>query len=273
MDSAKFPIPGLNHAPLIILWELTRAAGHCNVDLRHWDIAYKDAWLDQTKFRGQLANHPLFRGKGLPYACDSTAWKAAIDSFQSQDKAVTLSAELTFSSQETGPLFDFKLNPPKLELGHRLGRRFGADRFLEILVPSPSTRDIPAIVKYDDRALQKIVAWITEKPHYILGRNWSSFFVRSAKKVVKDSQAPQKSRNVFLERVYFVAVDGVGFCSSAYPGFVPPQEEATNLATRTKMRRYDLLNWALAVECNADQPVTKLFSRLALSNNPLQPKM
>ena len=233
-------------------------------------MSYKDAWLDQTKFRGQLSGHPLFLGKGLPYACDTAAWKAAIDTFHTQDKAVTLSAELSFSTQETGPLFDFKLHPPKLEFGHRLSRRFGADRFIEVLMPSPSSRDVPTIVKYDDQGLSKIVAWLTEKPHYILGRNWSAFFVRSAKKVVKDPQAPQKQRNVYLERIHLFAVDGISFCNPVSPGFIPPPEEASQLTTRTKMRRCDLLDWALAVEKNAEQPVTKLFSRLALSRSPLQ---
>ncbi|CAM1505132.1 Fc.00g107690.m01.CDS01 [Cosmosporella sp. VM-42] len=263
----KFPLPGLNQAPLIILWEITRAAIHCDVNLKHWDIEYKanDAWHDQDKFRGRLSTHHLFLGKGLPQRCDSAAWAAGLSSFSNQDKAVTLAAELLFSSEESGPLFQLKLQPPRLELGHRLSRRLGADRFIEIIMPSPTSRDVPAVVKYDDLSLEKIVKWISDKPHYFMGRSWSTFFTRSQRKSIKDPDLPNKTRNISQQRIYLFAIDGIHFRSPPSLGLIPPPEEATHPECRTKMRRCDLLNWALDVRRNANQTVHKLFARLAIS--------
>lgn len=267
IDLAQLPVPHLNNAPLLIIWELTRAAIHCDVDLRRWDLDYDSSWLDQTMFRGQLSTHRLFVGKGLPSACYSPAWTAASNSFQAHTKAVTLCAELTFSTKATGPLFDLKFRPPQLELNHRLGRRFGADRFLEVIIPSITSRDVPGILKNDDHGPEKVIKWLVSKPHYFLGRNWSAFFVANADIKIKDSQNPHKRRQVPRERVYFFATDGLKFRIPSTLGYVPPVEEGAQLDTRTKMSRSGLLEWALSlsVKVNSKQPVPKLFSRLALS--------
>ncbi|KAJ4169693.1 hypothetical protein NW754_005841 [Fusarium falciforme] len=95
------------------------------------------------------------------------------------------------------------------------------------------------------------------------GRTWVPFFTRDAKKTVKDPKPPHKSMTIMQERVYFFATDGINF---RLPGHqYPPQEEAISPGDRTKMRRCDLLNWAIGVERNCRQPVPKLFSRLALN--------
>ncbi|KAF4974034.1 hypothetical protein FZEAL_9027 [Fusarium zealandicum] len=261
----KFPIPGLNQAPIIILWELTRAAIHCQVDLAQWDLEYKptDAWHKQSKFRGQILNHRLFVGQGLPPACDTAAWEAALGSFASQDKTVALLAEFVYGTDESDPLYRLKLHSPRLELGHRLGRRFGADRFMEIIMPSPTSRDAPDIIKQDEQGPGKIIKWLTDSIHYFVGRSWVPFFTRGAKKTIKDSQPPHKTITIMQERVYFFATDGINF--GLPQDLFPSLEEAKSPAMRTKMRRSDLLNWAIGVERNASQPVPKLFSRLALS--------
>ncbi|KAM5351031.1 hypothetical protein ACJ41O_003754 [Fusarium nematophilum] len=261
----KFPIPGLNQAPLIILWELTRAAIYCNVDLSQWDLEYKptDGWHNQTRFRGQVLNHRLFVGQGLPPACDTMAWEASLSSFVLQDKSVALVAEFVYNTEDSGPLYRLKLHPPKLELGHRLARRFGADRFMEVVMPSPTSRDAPEIVKKDEQGAEKVIQWLTDTAHYFVGRSWVPFFTREAKKTAKDTQPPYKTITIMQERVYFFAADGISFRLPEHQ--FPPVEEARSLANRTKMRRCDLLNWAIGVERNARQSVPKLFSRLALS--------
>ncbi|KAL6354080.1 hypothetical protein LRP88_12413 [Fusarium phalaenopsidis] len=263
----KFPIPGLNHAPLIILWELTRAALHCQVDLSQWDIDYKpnDTWHDQSKFRGQiLLSHRLFVGQGLPPACERAAWDAALGTFAAQDKTVALLAELAYNTEDSGPLYRLKLQTPRLELGHRLARRFGADRFMEILMPSPTSRDAPDVIKQDEGGPNKVIRWLTDSSHYFVGRSWVPFFIRDAKKTVKDPKPPHKNMTIMQERVYFFATDGINFRLPDHQ--YPPQEEAISPGNRTKMRRCDLLNWAIGVERNCRQPVPKLFSRLALSD-------
>ncbi|KAF5021303.1 hypothetical protein F66182_6701 [Fusarium sp. NRRL 66182] len=263
----KFPIPGLNQAPLIILWELTRAALHCRVDLSHWDLEYKpvDSWHDQTKFRGQILNHRLFVGQGLPAACDRVVWDAAFGSFASQDKTVVLAAEFLYNTDVSGPLYRLKLRPPRFELGHRLARRFGADRFMEIIMPSPTSRDALDIIKQDEQGPNKVIKWLTDSTHHFVGRSWVPFYTREAKnkKTNKDALLQTKPTTVIQERVFFFATDAISFRLPEYQ--FPLPEEATSLSHRTKMRRCDLLNWAIGVERNASQPVPKLFSRLALS--------
>ncbi|KAF7551170.1 hypothetical protein G7Z17_g5199 [Cylindrodendrum hubeiense] len=260
-----FPVPGLNQAPFIILWELTRAAIHCNVDLAQWDLEYKpnDAWHNQTKFRGKVVSHPLFVGKGLPPPCDANSWAAGLGNFNANGKTLTLSVDLAYSAEESGPLFRPKLHPPKLELGHRLSRRFGADRFMEVTLPSPYGKDTPSIIKKDIEGPEKIIQWLTDKLHYFVGRSWAPFYTRDVKKTIKDPQPPHKTRNIYQERVQFFAVDGISF--RLPQSQFPPPQEASCLSARTKMKRSDLLGWALNIENNTNQPVPKLFSRLALS--------
>ncbi|WZH44240.1 RNA dependent RNA polymerase-domain-containing protein [Fusarium acuminatum] len=261
----KFPIPGLNQAPLIILWELTRAALYCRVDLSEWDLEYKqdDTWRDQVKFRGQIVRHRLFVGQGLPPACDRVVWDAAFGSFTSQDRTIVLAAEFVVNTDDTGPLYRLKLQPPRLEFGHRLARRFGADRFMEVIMPSPTSRDAPEIIKQDPQGSEKVIRWLTDKPHYFAGRHWASFYNRETKRTAKDPQPPHKTITIMQERVYFFATDGNNF--RLPEDQFPSQEEAKTPERRTKMRRSDLLTWAINVEGNASQPVPKLFSRLALS--------
>ncbi|KAM0345777.1 hypothetical protein ACHAPU_006130 [Fusarium lateritium] len=261
----KFPIPGLNHAPLIVLWELTRAALHCRVDLSEWDVEYKhdDSWRDQAKFRGQIFRHRLFLGQGLPPACDRVVWDAAFESFTSQDKTIVLAAEFVVNTDNSGPLYRLKLQPPRLELGHRLARRFGADRFMEIIMPSPTSRDAPEIIKQDAQGADKVIRWLTDNLHYFVGRHWAPFYNREAKRTAKDPRPPHKTITIMQERVYFFATDGNNFRPPENQ--FPLQEEAKSPEYRTKMRRSDLLNWAIDIEGNALQSVPKLFSRLALS--------
>ncbi|GKT99639.1 unnamed protein product [Fusarium langsethiae] len=261
----KFPIPRLNQAPLIILWELTRAALHCHVDLSEWDLEYKpdQTWHDQTNFRALIFRHRLFIGAGLPQPCDRVVWNAAFESFALYDKNVVLAAEFIVNTEDSGPLYRLKLQPPRLELGHRLARRFGADRFMEIIMPSPTSRDAPDVIRNDEQGVDKVIRWLNDNLHYFLGRSWSPFYNRGTSKSVKDPRPPHKSLTIMQERVYFFATDGNNFRlpESQFPSL----EEATSLGYRTKMRRSDLLNWAINVEGNALQPVPKLFSRLALS--------
>ncbi|KAL7960432.1 RNA dependent RNA polymerase domain-containing protein [Trichoderma compactum] len=265
----KLPIPALTHAPLAVIWEITRAALHCKVSLDEFDLLYEpnDSWHDQSSLRDAISRHHLFHGQSLPPSSDSVAWHTALGDFQTKVKTVTLSADLVYNQNSTGPLYSLRLHPLKLELGHRLARRFGADRFLEITIPSPSwswsaDEEQPNVLKEDPRSLEKIVDWLTKPEHYFLGRTWKPFFVRS----VKGKKISGVNRNTSVERVYFFACDGNNFRPSAADG-ISPLAEALETKARTKMKLSGLLKWAIGIdnELNSEQPVTKLFSRLALS--------
>ncbi|RFU75765.1 hypothetical protein TARUN_6524 [Trichoderma arundinaceum] len=264
----KLPHPELTEAPLAVIWEITRAALHCNVSLDQFDLLYEasDSWHNQNSLRDSVSRHPLFHGKSLPQSSDSGAWQTALGDFQTKVRTVTLSAELVYNQESTGPLYSLRLHPLKLELGHRLARRFGADRFLEITIPSPSmpADDEPDLLKEDrGGSLKRIVDWLTKSRHYFLGRSWKPFFVRS----VKGKKASGTNKSTALDRIYLFACDGNNFRNPIAPDDVPPLEEAFEIRTRTKMRLSGLLRWAIGIdnERNSEQPVTKLFSRLALS--------
>ncbi|KAI5465318.1 RNA dependent RNA polymerase-domain-containing protein [Mariannaea sp. PMI_226] len=260
----KFPSPALNQAPLIIIWELTRAAIYCKVDLSGWDLVYKnnDNWHNQSKFRAQILNHPLFLGKGLPSACDSKTWSAALTSFSASHNVVSLVAELVYTEQ-SGSSCTIKLQRPCLKLGNRLSRRFGADRILEILLPPRNFKQTK-----DYEGLPAAAHWlINSSSHYFLGRLWIPFYTNEGKKTKKkDLKLPNgtaKLRSVVQNRVFLFAGDGNHF--QAPEAEYPSPREALYPSIRTKMRRCDLLNWAVNIKKNGHQPMTKLFSRLALS--------
>ncbi|KLP15282.1 Uncharacterized protein LW94_11783 [Fusarium fujikuroi] len=130
-------------------------------------------------------------------------------------------------------------------------------------MPSPTSRDAPDLIRQDPQGADKVIKWLTESFHYFVGRSWAAFYTREAKKSIKDPRPPHKSLTIMQERVYFFATDGINFRIPMSQ--FPPLEEATSPGHRTKMRRCDLLNWAINIEQNSSQPVPKLFSRLALS--------
>lgn len=218
-----------------------------------------------------ICQHDLFVGKGLPSACDGATWRAALDSFTSRDLMVTLAGELVYSSQDSGPLYTLKLQPPRLELGHRLVRRFGADRFIEIVMPSPHSREAPSVVRETPDGPKLVVEWLANNNHYLFGRSWLPFFRRDAKKSIKDSKPPHKTITLMQDRIHFFAYDGINFRPPKPHMSVPLLDEAKSLQIRTKMSRCDFLNWTIGLEGNTDQSLPKLFSRLALSKWPTRP--
>jgi hypothetical protein len=257
----------LTEAPLAVIWEITRAALHCNVSLDQFDLLYEsnDKWHSQSGLRDTISTHVLFHGKSLPQPSDSAAWKTALGDFQTKVKTVALSAELVYNQDSNGSLYSLRLQPLKLELGHRLARRFGADRFLEINIPSPSVSsdDEPKIFKEDEGSLKKIVDWLTKSRHYFLGRCWKPFYVRN----VKGKKIAGSNKNIFAVRIYLFACNGDNFRNPKAPDDIPLLQEALDIGSRTKLKLSGLLRWAISIdnERNSEQPVTKLFSRLALS--------
>lgn len=226
-----------------------------------------DKWHNQRNLRDTISKHQLFHDKSLPQSSDSAAWETALGTFQTKVKTVALSAELIYNQDPTGPLYNLRLHPLKLELGHRLARRFGADRFLEITFPPPSASsdDKPKILEYDKDSLKKIVDWLIRSCHYLLGRFWRPFFVRT----VKGKKASGASKGAPPERLYLFAYDGDKFRIPNTPDGIPLLKEALEIKNRKKMKLSDLLRWAINIDNqrNSEQPVTKLFSRLALSES------
>lgn len=237
-----------------------RVALHCGVDVEDLDLTYDRSWTDQTRLRAILVNHPLIRGKGLPEKTNANTWKAGLQDFVSGGQHVVLSASLKPSDSTSGPFFKVALNPLKFELPHRLDRRFGSDRFLEISIPSPSR-------SLSESSADYLVEWLVKNPHFFLGRKWAPFFIRKAdpKKKAKDESFGPESKTEYLERVYLFAEDGNEFHQRIASGYPPKGEHADG---HTKLSRTDMLSWLLQPSANARQPYLKLFSRIALGMDP-----
>lgn len=226
-------------------------------DLR---MQYDDSWRDLTQFRRALAAHSEFRGKTLPGKCEDDAWKTAFSGFRGHGLSVTLVVEAGYTYERAGPLYRLSLQPLKLEKSHRLARRFGADRFLEVIIPSPTSRDKPKWLKTDD-----LMALLAQSDHVLLGRLWRSFYTKGDQKVEKrDVGIRTETKTIPQERLSFFAVDGNDFVPPS-TNTIPTKEDATDISRRVKMEIHDLLEWAISLSRNTDQPMLKLFSRLALS--------
>ncbi|KAG8425956.1 hypothetical protein J3459_008559 [Metarhizium acridum] len=196
----------------------------------------------------------------MPQPSSHDAWDLALKGFQSTTQAVMLSAELILNRSSAGPLFSLKLHPLHLEKSHRLSRRFGADRFLEILMPYPNHVRKVAKTKNDNVSTDAIINWLTEK-HYFLGRRWTAFYCKPAprKKGIRKS-APA----VPQVRIFFFASDGDSF-KGCLNGLLPPIAQASTPGIRTKMPVHNLLDWAIGGLGTTNQQVPKMFSRISLS--------
>lgn len=236
------------------------------MDLSTLDLTFdpgETSWLDQHHLWDKLSKHEQFVGKSLPAKSEGSAWRAALQSFEINSESVVLTAELIRSKSVAGSLFDIKLHPLSLRQGHRLERRFGADRFLELLIPDSTAP------KATGNETENDVKWLCDRVHSFIGRTWEPFFVKTDKKKItsKDDLKVNplaqafKPNQVHFKRVFFFATDGNTF----RPGEFPAIGEARNLSNRTKMSYRELLEWAINIRASAEQPIPKLFSRLALS--------
>ncbi|KAK3322996.1 RNA dependent RNA polymerase-domain-containing protein [Apodospora peruviana] len=254
----------LHNVPFGIAWELTRICLHCNVDLNHKDLHYDPAWATQRMMEiwKSLREHDLFRGKPFPEKPSAEAFAAAaLGTFESKGNAIVLSATLDFNPEKTGPLFLVDLKPLKLDQGCRLTRRFGPDRFFEILIPSPTAQSAPAIVK--EGGSEQVIRWLTQAPHSLVGRKWQAFYTKDAgyRKPAKEFRLGPDAKPVFKDRVHFFAEGGHNFLPAVNRAVVPADEPANQ---RSEFKVSQMLNWLLEIEKNEEQPHLKLFSRIQL---------
>jgi hypothetical protein len=257
---------GLTNAPIAVAWEVTRAALHCSVDLSSLAIRYDAAWLDQDRLWAFLRAHPAFRASStaLPQKCNPAAWAAATrTNFQSGHDAVLLAGEASVLPArprgDTSPPIKLELQPLHLEQGCRLYRRFGADRFIELLLPSPSSWSGGLKRGRDE---EDVMRWLTGSSHSLLGRQWSGFWTQDGGK--KDPARTNlllgpEPFTIFRDRIYLFAERGAGLGptrSVIHRGMPTP--------VRAACRREAMLDWLLYFEKNTSKTLLKLFSRVKL---------
>ncbi|KAI1484413.1 RNA dependent RNA polymerase-domain-containing protein [Biscogniauxia mediterranea] len=255
----------LDAAPLAVRWEILRIALHCGINIDDLRIEYDASFTNQTKLWERLRSLPIFAGKSFPEKSRPEAWAASLsDKFCSTDQVVVLGASLSTNTSKTGPLFHIELQPLKLELPHRLDRRFGSDRFLEVVMPSMS--ELKAFESIHD----DIYHWLVRSLHVFIGRIWTSFFVKpsSSKKVSKEDTLMPETKTIHQDRVYFFAEDGNDLVRHKTGRY---SEKGESFDSHTKMGRDCLLDWLLQIEQNKSQSVLKLFSRIALGLSRTHP--
>ncbi|KAI0535140.1 hypothetical protein GGR58DRAFT_24380 [Xylaria digitata] len=269
----RFP-PPLRGTPLAVRWEVMRVALHCGTPMEDLRFQYEPILNDQNKLWESLRRIRAFQGKSFPEKSSSEAWNAAMsDHFRSADRVVVLTAALT--SNKDGSIFELNLQPLRLDLPHRLDRRFGSDRFLELIMPSPYTKDIKDLSKGSESVIiNSIHSWLVESPHFLLGRSWRSFAIKQAapKKIHKDDTLRPETRTIQQERIYLFAENGNDFIRAEETQSISPKLESTN--AHTKMKREHLLDWLLQIQKipkNQEQSIYKLFSRIALGLSRTHP--
>lgn len=161
--------------------------------------------------RSSLARHEAFRGKVFPAASSDAAWAAGLRAAGIQtclvlpsDQDVVYAASLDFSSGHSSRSLQLTVQPMKLEQPHRLGRKYGSDRFLELLIPSPDSSNLPASLRDDASFFKTLISWLGEQ-HAFCGRFWRPFYTKSSgsRKPVKDIVFGPPPRPVFADRIFF----------------------------------------------------------------------
>ncbi|KAK4149366.1 RNA dependent RNA polymerase-domain-containing protein [Chaetomidium leptoderma] len=259
----KFP-RWLHDAPLAVAWEITRICLHCKVDLDDDAVQYNPKWAtsDMAGIWTSLSQLDVFRGKPFPERPAAEAFTAALSNFESRGNTVVMSAALEFNPSKTGPLFLLDMKPLRFDEGCRLTRRFGPDRFLEVLIPSPTALNAPTIVK--DGGSEELIRWLAQKPHSLVGRQWQAFYSKDAgyRKPAKDFKLGPDAKATFKERVHFFAENGPNFRQAAISS--RKDIPADSVQQRTQLSVSTMLDWLLQLEDNEWQPHLKLFSRIQL---------
>ncbi|OTA93057.1 hypothetical protein M434DRAFT_395932 [Hypoxylon sp. CO27-5] len=263
-------LPGhYDHAPFAVRWEILRIALHCGIHIDELRLEYDPSWADQNIMWKRLQEQPILRGKNFPEKSRPDAWTAALnDKFSTTDRVVVLTASLTVNTSKTGPLFILKLNPLKLDLSYRLSRRFGSDRFLELVIPSMGSQDIKNL---GASTIESIQRWLVNDCHVLLGRLWTAFFLKPSlpKKITTENTLGPQTKTIYQERVYLFAEDGNDFNRLTNEDHWSPKGEPVGM--HTKMGRESLIDWLLQVPKNQEQPLLKLFSRIAIGLSRTRP--
>lgn len=251
---------------------MTRITSHCGVELRDVEMAYSPTWENQEIFLEAVRSHPQLEKKSFPEPSTQTAWDRALFRHSSNGGGAKLVAVYTillgFNKGASGPLYTVHLQPICIDRPHRLSRRFGADRFLEILLPShnSSTVAVPHVLRNHEAAVWEVNHWLSRKHHQIAGRSWSAFYTKSDgfKKLSTVGRAglSKTDDTVFFNRVFLFAEKGTGISAEKIGGGDSGLPRQTG-----PLRVYDVLDWLLQFNKfpeNRKQPYLKLFSRIAL---------
>ncbi|KAL2213184.1 hypothetical protein CC79DRAFT_8009 [Sarocladium strictum] len=257
------------------MWEVCRIAQHCAVDLKSARIVLENEndWRDQSLLRQSLRNNEAFKNKAFPPMNDDKAWKLALDSGQEKDRAVIYSIEFSYCKEPRKPLYRVKLRSLTLGTSNRIIRRFGADRNLELIIPSPFSHPPPLVSGHEEQARLQIMRWLASQNHRFLGRSWTSVLIsvdQKKTKVMDSFTQEQTVKQSDFCRVRLFATHGDDF----YKGRnIPSPEAALTPYDRQSISLANFFEWAIGVNApgNRKKTALKQFARLALSYTPTIP--
>ncbi|KAK4118585.1 hypothetical protein N657DRAFT_685133 [Parathielavia appendiculata] len=258
----------LHGAPLAVAWEITRICLHCKVDLNNDALKYDPTWATSDMFAiwRDLSQLDVFRGKSFPERPSAEAFSVALNSWEGRGNIVVMSAALEFNPDKTGPLFLLDMKPLRFDESCRLTRRFGPDRFLEILIPSPAAMNTPSHLQaaLKDGGADQVIQWLTKNQHCLAGRRWQAFYSKDAgyRKPAKDLRLGPEAKATFKERVHFFAEDGLNFRQAEIRSRLDIPHDTVQQRTRIPVSL--MMDWLLQLERNEAQPHLKLFSRIQL---------
>lgn len=219
------------------------------VELTSVTINYDAQWKDQQALRSALSD--AFPGKPMPPAPDQDAWAAATNDTPGKNQHVVFVASLEFAPKQSSSPLRLSLQPPKLDKPHRLGRKYGPDRFLELLVPCPDPSNLPSSLK-DKPFYEDLLDWLTRRPHSLGGRLYRPFYLKPGGQCTppKHLHFGPDPKPTYMDRIFLFASNGVDISRDERPH--------TSLGS--------MVCWALDLRAgnNGSQPVLKLFQRLAL---------
>ncbi|RDL40876.1 uncharacterized protein BP5553_00855 [Venustampulla echinocandica] len=200
---------------LNIVYEITRIFLHAEVPILNVEFSSDDHLNDYDALWQFLKSHPMLKDRPFPERSSKEAWEAAATGYRKGGLGVVLGGSLEFNESAAGPLFQLRLKPLQLELSHRVGRRLGNDRFLEIDMPHLTGRGLPKLLQdLGVRGQDAVFQWLVDTPHSLFSRCWNPFFCKPAdrktKKAQKTSKKIFKTDSELAHRVYFFAVSGTG---------------------------------------------------------------
>ena len=214
---------------------------------------YSEVWC-------QLQRCKAFEGKQLPPKSDPEVWERAGLNFDH----VHMSGELEVDETNNEAVFSFILHPLKLDSTHRLGRRFGLDRYFRLITPPLNRQTVSRIStgQHDD-SLQAIVNWITAQSHEILGRRWAAFWIKDREKGKRGISGKRRDGERNKKDVFLFATDGCDFLRSSRR---PPQKgEAVDKHHPLSVQQ--MLEWLIPFEANCESTYLKLFARIGLGKS------
>ncbi|KAM0172439.1 hypothetical protein ACHAPC_010765 [Botrytis cinerea] len=250
----------LEEAPFFVSYEITRVFLFVEVSMAEFTLPYAKEWEQYDKLWNMLKALPILQNKKFPERCGANVWDVAMKGYIRGFNGVVFTAALLENKKEPGPLLSFQLKPMRLDLTHRLERRFGSDRFFEIAIPHlESRKNGSAMSKSDPDAWNALKSWLVNGDHQLLGRTYKSYFLKCGERKKKSTlkSDTKEDSSAIPYRAFLFATDGHRFVKRSRM-----RNPAPNVLVRMTVE--ELLNCIRPTSENDHQPYMKLFARTAL---------